>query len=97
MDKRTAALMGFLDNAHSVFHAIAALETELRSAGYQLGDITETKLLSPAAMDKSIGKKKVEELLTDMIDRTPGAPTIAKESDKRKPYDRLAEAQKDFE
>lgn len=74
-----------------------AVAEKLRDAGYQLGDITETKLLSPAAMDKSIGKKKVEELLTDMIDRTPGAPTIAKESDKRKPYDRLAEAQKDFE
>ena len=35
MDKRIDALMGFLDKAHSVFHAVAALETELRSAGYQ--------------------------------------------------------------
>lgn len=69
----------------------------LKGAGYQLGDITETKLLSPAAMDKSIGKKKVAELLDSLIDRAPGAPTVVPESDKRQPYDRLAEAQKDFE
>lgn len=69
----------------------------LKGAGYQMGDITETKLLSPAAMDKSIGKKKVAELLDSLIDRAPGAPTVVPESDKRQPYDRLAEAQKDFE
>jgi hypothetical protein len=68
----------------------------LKDAGYQLNDITETKLLSPAAMDKSIGKKKAAELLTEYIDRSPGAPTIAPEADKRPAYDRLAEAQKDF-
>ena len=65
--------------------------------GYSEDDITETKLLSPAAMDKSIGKKKVAELLTDLIDRSPGAPTIVPASDKRPPLDRLAEAKKDFE
>ena len=68
----------------------------LRDAGYQLKDVTETKLLSPAAMDRSIGKSKVVELLSDLIDRSPGAPTIAPETDKRPAYDRLAEAQKDF-
>jgi hypothetical protein len=69
----------------------------LKDAGYQLNDVTETKLLSPSAMDKSIGKKKVAELLTELIDRTPGAPTVVLETDKRPAYDRLAEAQKDFE
>lgn len=69
----------------------------LKGAGYQLDDITETKLLSPASMDKSIGKDRVKDLLGGLIDRAPGAPTIAPESDKRKPYDRLAEAKKDFE
>jgi hypothetical protein len=48
-------------------------------------------------MDKSIGKKKVSELLDSLIDRAPGAPTIAPEADKRPVYNRLAEAQKDFE
>lgn len=68
----------------------------LKAAGYQLNDITETKLLSPAAMDKSIGRKKVAELLDNMIDRSPGAPTVVPEADKRPAYDRLAEAQEDF-
>ena len=68
----------------------------LKAAGYSQEDYTETKLLSPAAMDKAIGKKKVAELLTECIERSPGAPTIAPEHDKRPAYDRLAEAKKDF-
>ena len=68
----------------------------LLCSGYSREDVTETKLLSPAGMDKAIGKKKVAELLEALIDRTPGAPTIAASTDKRPVYDRLAEAQKDF-
>lgn len=68
----------------------------LKAAGYAQEDFTETKLYSPAGMDKAIGKKKVAELLEELIDRAPGAPTIAPESDKRPAYDRLAEAQNDF-
>ena len=69
----------------------------LKAAGYSQEAITKTELLSPAAMDKAIGKKKVAELLEQYIDRAPGAPTLAPESDKRPVYNRLAEAQKDFE
>lgn len=61
---------------------------KLQAEGYQLNDITETKLLSPAAMDKSIGKKKVAELLTELIDRAPGAPTVVPDTDKRPAYNR---------
>lgn len=68
----------------------------LDEAGYSLAEYTETKLLAPAGMDKALGKKRVAELLTDLIDRSPGSPTIAPETDKRPAYDRLAEAQKDF-
>lgn len=68
----------------------------LLCSGYAKEDVTETKLLSPAGMDKAIGKKKVAELLEALIERTPGAPTIAASTDKRPVYDRLAEAQKDF-
>jgi hypothetical protein len=60
----------------------------LTEAGYAREDVTETKLLSPAAMDKAIGKKKAAELLTSLIDRAPGAPTIAPETDKRPVYNR---------
>ena len=68
----------------------------LTGAGFTAEEITETKLLSPAAMDKAIGKKKAAELLEVFIERSPGAPTIAPENDKRPVYDRLAEAKKDF-
>jgi hypothetical protein len=68
----------------------------LEDAGRSREEYTETKLLSPAAMDKAIGKKAVAELLADLIDRAPGAPTVVPVNDKRPPLDRLAEAQKDF-
>ena len=73
--------------------ALAALE----AAGYLKEDVTETKLLSPANMDKALGKKKAAELLGALIDRAPGAPTIAKESDKRPAYDQKAEISKMLE
>ena len=63
----------------------------LKDAGYQPGDITETKLLSPAAMDKSIGKAKVAELLGDLIEKSAGAPTVVPASDKRPAYSRADE------
>jgi len=69
----------------------------LDKAGIAKTDYTETKLLSPAGMDSSLGKKKVVELLKDLIVRKPGSPAVVPESDKRKPLDRLAEAKKDFE
>lgn len=69
----------------------------LSQAGVSPEDYLETRLRSPAGMDKAIGKKKVAELLSNLIDRSPGAPTVVPESDKRKPLDRLAEARKDFE
>lgn len=75
----------------------AEVATKLRAAGYAQEDFTETKLLSPAGMDKALGKKKVAELLDGLIDRAPGSPTIAHATDKRPVYNRVAEAQKDFE
>lgn len=63
----------------------------LQAAGYSTEEYTETKLLSPAAMDKALGKKKVAELLDGLIDRAPGAPTIAHETDKRPVYNRADE------
>ena len=68
----------------------------LEDAGRSRDEYTETKLLSPAAMDKALGKKAVAELLADLIERAPGAPTVVPASDKRPPLDRLAEAKEDF-
>lgn len=58
----------------------------LEAAEYSKEDVTETKLLSPAAMDKALGKKKAAELLGALITREPGKPTIALASDKRPAY-----------
>ena len=65
----------------------------LKAAGYSQEDYTETKLLSPAAMDKLLGKKRAAELLSEMIERAPGSPVIAPETDKRPNYN----AADDFE
>lgn len=64
---------------------------------YSREEYTKTELLSVAAMEKAIGKKKVAELLEGLIEMKTGAPTVAPESDKRPKYDRLAEAQSDFD
>ena len=69
----------------------------LLEAGYFKEEITKTELLSVAAMEKALGKKKVAELVGEQILSYTGSPTIAPETDKRPVYDRLAEAQKDFE
>ena len=68
----------------------------LSSTGYEQQQYTETKLLSPAAMEKAIGKKEVAILLTDHIENKTGAPTVAPESDKRPKYDQAAETLKDL-
>ena len=62
----------------------------LLAAGYTPEEITETKLLSPSAMEKAFGKKKAAELLElGGVTRNPGSPTIAPESDKRQPYNSI--------
>ena len=58
----------------------------LESAGYSREDVTETKLLSVAQMEKALGKKKAAELLGGQILAHTGAPTIALETDKRPAY-----------
>ena len=68
----------------------------LKAAGYSQEDITKTELLSVAAMEKALGKKKAAELLEELIEKRTGSPTIAPESDKRPAYDPVAEAKKDF-
>lgn len=69
----------------------------LIKAGYTREQITKTEVLSPAQMEKVLGKKKAAELIAGHILSIPGSPTVAPESDKRPVYDRLAEAKKDFE
>lgn len=58
----------------------------LVEAGLDQKDITETKLLSPSALEKTLGKKRVAELVGDHIKREPGSPAIAPVTDKRPAY-----------
>ena len=69
----------------------------LRASGYSDEEITKTTVLSVAAMEAAIGKKKVAELVGGQILVNTGSPTIAPITDKRPAYDKVAEAQKDFE
>ena len=66
----------------------------MKSAGYSQEDITKTELLSVAAMEKAIGKKKVAELVGGQILSYTGAPTVAHQSDKRPAYDVSADFEK---
>lgn len=43
-------------------------------------------LLTPYQLEQSIGKKKAADLVGNLVVSVPGKPTIAPESDKRKPY-----------
>lgn len=44
-------------------------------------------LKSVAAMEKALGKKKVAELVGDLIEKTPGKPILTTANDKRPDYD----------
>lgn len=73
-----------------------AVAQAMEAAGFAREDYTETVLLSPAKLEKAIGKKRTSELLAAHIEKHTGAPTIAPVTDKRPAYDRLAEAREDF-
>ena len=76
----------------------SGMVAELAAAGYGPADIYEPQeLLSPAKMEKSLGKKKFAELVGSRIVTKPGNPTIAPESDKRKPYSSKEASRKAFE
>ena len=68
----------------------------LEDSHYEPEEFLKIELLSPAALEKSIGKKQVAELCGPLIVSKPGNPTVAPESDKRKPFDPLAAARNDF-
>lgn len=76
---------------------VSTVITKLNRAGYYDEIWTTQELLSPAQMEKSIGKKKVSELLSEFLVTKPGNPTIAPASDKREAYNRQEASRKAFE
>ena len=73
------------------------VEAFMESSGFSPEQYTETKILSPYQMEKSIGKKRAAELLADFIVTKPGNPTIAPATDKRQPYSQQEASRKAFE
>lgn len=58
----------------------------LEASGYDQAILYEKKPLSLLQLEKAIGKKQLVEAIGDYIEKPKGAPTLAKESDKREPF-----------
>lgn len=59
---------------------------------YDPNEVSETKVLSISKLEKQIGKKKVAELLSDLVEKPQGKPTLVTEDDKRQPITDSAES-----
>lgn len=73
------------------------VEAFMESSGFQSAEYLKTELLSPYQMERSIGKKRAAELLSDFIITKPGSPTIAPATDKRETYHQQEASRKAFE
>lgn len=77
-------------NEHAVF-------LRLKKAGYASDELYKPKeLLGITAMEKLVGKKRLEELVGGLIEKPAGAPTLVPESDKRPELNTAAQAAEDF-
>lgn len=70
---------------------------KLKSEDYADAVIFEKRLLGITAMEKTLGKKIFNELLGDLVVKPAGAPTLAPESDKRKPYNQQQQILEEME
>lgn len=68
----------------------------LTAAGYEEDKLFEKKIYGITAMEKIVGKKKFESLLSTLVIKPQGKPTLAPESDKRPELNSIASAQADF-
>ena len=71
-----------------------AVADKVTKAGY---DPYEKKVLGITAMSKLLGKKKFEELLSGLIEKPQGKPTLVPESDARPEMNIAANTAQDFE
>lgn len=69
---------------------------KLQAAGYPEASLYERKLYGITAMEKLIGKKKLTEILGDLIVTPPGKPVLVPEADKREAISSAEEARRDF-
>lgn len=73
-----------------------AVAAALTVAGIPEAVIYERSLLGITAMEKAIGKKKFTELLSTLVEKPAGKPTLVPVSDKREALDPMARAIADF-
>lgn len=68
----------------------------LKAAGFEEAMIYERKLYGITAMEKTVGKKRLTEILGNLIIKPAGKPVLVPESDKRDPINTAAAALADF-
>lgn len=68
----------------------------LQAAGYPEAALYERKLYGITAMEKIVGKKKLTEILGDLIIKPAGKPVLVPESDRREAINTAAAAAADF-
>lgn len=68
----------------------------LQAAGWPEASLYERKLYGITAMEKIVGKKKLTEILGDLIIKPAGKPVLVPDSDKRPEYNTAASAAADF-
>lgn len=74
-----------------------AIATTLEGAGYSPNSIFKPKeLLGITALEKLVGKKRLDELAGKYITKPDGAPTLVPETDKRPELNTAAKAAEDF-
>ena len=62
------------------------IEKRLRAKKYKVSDIYEKKMIGVTKMEKLLGKKKMNELIGDLIEKPRGSAVLAPASDKRPEY-----------
>ena len=69
----------------------------LQAAGFPEAALYERKLYGITAMEKIVGKKKLTEVLGDLIIKPAGKPVLVPDSDKREEISSVESARADFQ
>lgn len=64
---------------------------KLKAAGLTEDEIFKKSLVGITTLEKKLGKKRFNELLGDLVEKPPGKPTLAPESDRRPEFNQAAE------